>query len=137
MGAITSCHYQDCYHNHNSKHRCLLDGVTLDFSGTCENIMHCDEYECDVCERFNICTKVKKEAFGTTQTDSRRVILRYSASVPIEFCDNFHCIYFKDSKCHFSGGISLDSSSSCQMAEYPENNDESGKTESSPPLSFQ
>lgn len=136
MGAVTNCHYNNCYYNHNIKHLCLLNKLTLDFSGTCENIMHCDEYECDVCERFNICTKEKKEEFGNTQTEPHRVILRYSKSVPIEYCDNNHCIYCKTSKCQFSGGISLDSSSSCEMAEYPEENDNSENKEKSPPLSI-
>ena len=82
-------------------------------------MMHCDEYECDSCERFQICTKDKKKAFGGSQSEPKRVLLRYAHSVEISYCDNDHCIYSQKSKCLFSGGISLDSNATCQMAEYP------------------
>ncbi len=119
MGAVTRCYYRDCYYNHNIKHQCLLPKITLDFTGTCERIMHCDEYECDTCERFVICSKEKKKAFGAGQTEPKKVLLRYAGSIPIGYCDNDHCIYSQKSKCQFSGGITLDSNATCQMAEYP------------------
>jgi len=62
MGAVKSCNYIDCYYNNNLEHLCTLKEITLDFTGTCENITHCDEYECDTCAMANQCLKDKKAA---------------------------------------------------------------------------
>ena len=129
MGAITNCNYEDCYYNHNIKHICLLESVTLDFTGKCENIMHCDDYECGTCERFQICTKEKKRLYGSSQPKPVRAVLRYPTSVQIEYCDNVHCIYCKNSKCLYSGGISLDENGTCQLAEYRDENHQNRKND--------
>ena len=73
MSVIRKCFEIDCYDNHNLKHICLRSSVTLDSTGTCENIEHCDQYECDSCQRFKICTKLKKEEFGRSQLKQNKV----------------------------------------------------------------
>lgn len=35
--------------------------ITVSQVGICENISHCDEYECSGCEQFDICAKSKKD----------------------------------------------------------------------------
>jgi hypothetical protein len=102
-------------------HVCLLESVTLDFTGNCENIMHCDEYECETCQHFQICTKDKKKAFGEKQKKPRHGTIQIPSAVQIEYCDNGHCIYCKNSKCRYSGGITLNTNGTCQMAEYRDN----------------
>ena len=60
---MITCHYQDCYDNDNLQHRCLRDAITLGLTGNCENLQHCDEYECGACERFAVCAKEKRQAY--------------------------------------------------------------------------
>lgn len=133
MGAVTKCSYQDCYYNHNLKNLCLRKIITLDFYSTCENIMHCDEYVCNACERFLICTKEKKSASNLTPVKQERIVLRYSKTVQIEYCDNAKCVYCRASKCVFSGGIALDTNATCMMTEYPEEGTQQQEKEESPP----
>ena len=63
MVKLKTCLYNDCWYNHNFKNVCTADDITLDFTGTCEKLMHCDEFECDSCEKFEICDKHKKSLF--------------------------------------------------------------------------
>ncbi len=60
MAELKNCYYTNCYYNNNIEHTCTLDKITLEFTGTCENITHCDEYTCDSCDMYNLCTKSKK-----------------------------------------------------------------------------
>ena len=63
MAELLHCYYQDCYYNNNIENICQNDDVTLDFTGTCENITHCDEYSCESCDMRDFCTKDKKQQF--------------------------------------------------------------------------
>lgn len=57
------CAYTDCYDNDGVAHQCLREAITLGFAGECENLQHCDEYDCETCLRFTACRKEKRQAF--------------------------------------------------------------------------
>jgi len=61
MASLKNCFYYNCYYNNNIDHLCTRDEITLDFTGTCENITHCDEFTCEKCAMFDYCIKEKKE----------------------------------------------------------------------------
>lgn len=63
MAEARSCHYRDCYYNHNLENACLHEKITVGQTGVCESLIHCDDYLCSECERFDVCSKEKKEQF--------------------------------------------------------------------------
>ncbi|MFC1728746.1 hypothetical protein ACFL6I_00280 [candidate division KSB1 bacterium] len=63
MSTIRTCEYINCYYNDNLEHACLNEKVTVSATGVCENLLHCDDYECPDCERFDVCTKEKKRQY--------------------------------------------------------------------------
>jgi hypothetical protein len=62
MPAI-QCQYYLCYHNDNTHRVCMRKTTSFDFTGVCEYLEHCDEYECVKCARFAVCEKEKKEDY--------------------------------------------------------------------------
>jgi hypothetical protein len=69
MPAIRTCHYNTCYYNNNLESACVNEKITVNATGMCESLMHCDECECINCEQFEICTKEKKQEFLKTQNE--------------------------------------------------------------------
>ena len=65
---VVQCEYALCYDNDNQRHICLRDATSFNFTGVCEYIQHCDDYTCDACERFIVCTKEKKNDFLREQS---------------------------------------------------------------------
>ncbi|MFC1477518.1 hypothetical protein ACFL6L_03520 [candidate division KSB1 bacterium] len=63
MNAVRECLYLECYNNDNVEHCCLIEKITVGPTGICESLMHCDEFVCADCERFEVCLKPKKEQF--------------------------------------------------------------------------
>ena len=63
MTKAKSCLYKECWYNDNVRNRCTAPEITLDFTGSCEKLMHCDEYICNKCEKFDICEKDKKQDY--------------------------------------------------------------------------
>jgi len=63
MVKIKNCYYKDCWYNDNFENICTADELTLDFTGICEKLMHCDEFICSNCEKYDICDKDKKNEF--------------------------------------------------------------------------
>ncbi len=53
-----TCGCDDCHFNHDNL--CYRETITLDINGTCENMVTCEEYDCNDCEFFDFCTKDKK-----------------------------------------------------------------------------
>ena len=118
MGDIFGCNCVDCYDNDNINRRCLLNEVTLDFTGTCENINICDEYECSSCDRYNLCLKEKKAEINRKndeiEEDAGGVITL------ILYCDNTNCDFNSDNRCTNEEGIYLDENGTCTSAKYVE-----------------
>ena len=63
MTKIKSCLYKECWYNDNFENSCTASEITLDFTGSCEKLMHCDEYACSKCEKFEIRDKSKKQEY--------------------------------------------------------------------------
>lgn len=53
-----SCEYEECHFNHDRY--CFNESVTLDIGASCENVLACDDFDCNDCEFFEFCTKEKK-----------------------------------------------------------------------------
>jgi hypothetical protein len=53
-----TCGCQDCHYNHDAL--CYRESITLDLNGTCEDMVTCDDFECQDCEFFDFCKKEKK-----------------------------------------------------------------------------
>ena len=62
-GTVKTCNYFDCYYNNNFENTCIREKITVNATGICENILHCDDYECSGCEMFEICDKAKKHSY--------------------------------------------------------------------------
>ena len=120
MSLIRICHNTDCFENHNLKHRCLLGTVTLDATGTCENVNHCDEYECNTCRRFSICTKGKKEEFGRPQSKPIGAKFKIPVKTAVQYCDLRSCRHNANYHCTRAKGVDLDGNGSCLRAEFEE-----------------
>ena len=118
MGNIFGCNLTDCYENDNINRRCLRNEVTLDFTGTCENINICDEYECDSCERYNLCLQEKKTELEHEDNVNESEI--GGVITLILYCDNTNCDYNVDNSCTFEEGIYLDENGTCTSAKYVE-----------------
>ena len=63
MADVRECRYENCYYNNNNDSTCTLEKITVNPTGMCESLIHCDEYVCSECERFSRCTKSKKQEF--------------------------------------------------------------------------
>jgi hypothetical protein len=123
MSNIFGCNCIDCYDNDNLNHRCLLNEVTLDSTGTCENINICDEYECDACERFSLCLKKKKfdsECENCKSEEESEEVIGGGIITLILYCDNVNCDFNDDNRCTLGKGIYLDENGTCTAAQYLE-----------------
>lgn len=120
MGNIFGCNYLECYENDNLNHRCFLNEVTLDFSGTCENVNICDEYDCDSCKRYNLCLKDKKMEAGLNENKLEEEFINGGVITLILYCDNTNCDFNIESSCTNKEGIYLDENGTCTLAKYVE-----------------
>ena len=116
MSSVFGCHLQDCYNNDNIANRCLLNEVTLDSTGTCENISICDEYECDTCEHYNLCLKEKKGEANIK--DERDDMVDGGVITIILYCDNINCDYNVDYNCTNNENVYLDDNGTCMSSKY-------------------
>lgn len=121
MSNIFGCNCLECYEDDNLNHRCLLNEVTLDFTGTCENINICDEYDCDSCERYNLCLKNKKMEAGLKRNKLEEESINGGFITLILYCDNTNCDFNIESSCMNEEGIYLDENGTCAAAKYVEN----------------
>lgn len=123
MGTIFGCNLIDCYYNDNVQNRCLINEVTLDFSGTCENISICDEYECNSCEKYSLCLKEKKveTEIDESQFIDEEEVIDGGIITLILYCDNVNCDFNVDNKCTNEEGIYLDENGTCTSAKYLDN----------------
>lgn len=120
MSSVFGCHMMDCYNNDNVSNRCLLNEITIDGTGTCENIEICDEYECDNCEHYNLCLKEKKgEAHIREDVDDD--MLDGGVITLILYCDNINCDFNDDFNCTNSESVYLDENGTCMSAKYLNN----------------
>jgi len=53
-----ACGCAECHFNHDSY--CYRVSVNLDLAASCEDMETCENYDCNECEYFDICTKEKK-----------------------------------------------------------------------------
>lgn len=120
MSNIFGCNCLDCYEDDNLNHRCLLNEITLDFTGTCENINICDEYDCDSCERYNLCLKNKKMEAGLKRNKFEEESINGGIITLILYCDNANCDFNVESSCMNEEGIYLDENGTCTSAKYVE-----------------
>ena len=120
MSNIFGCNCLDCYEDDNLNHRCLLNEITLDFTGTCENINICDEYDCDSCERYNLCLKNKKMEAGLKRNKFEEESINGGVITLILYCDNANCDFNIESSCMNEEGIYLDENGTCTSAKYVE-----------------
>ena len=120
MGNIFGCNCIECYENDNLNHRCLLNEVTLDFAGTCENIDICDEYECESCERYNLCLKGKKMKAGIKKEKFQEEFISGGVITLILYCDNTNCDFNIEGRCTNEEGIYLDENGTCTSIKYVE-----------------
>ena len=67
MEQLRSCCYKLCYYNDNNKSICLKDSVTISSTGVCESLEHCDDYVCSDCDKYEVCSKQKKQEYIQNQ----------------------------------------------------------------------
>lgn len=121
MSNIFGCNCLECYENDNLNHRCLLNEVTLDFTGTCENVNICDEYDCDSCKRYNVCLKDKKMKAGLKEDKpEEEEFINGGVITLILYCDNTDCDFNIENSCTNGEGIYLDENGKCTSAKYVE-----------------
>jgi hypothetical protein len=53
-----SCECEECHFNHDQY--CYIESVTLDIGASCEDMQTCENYDCNECEFFDLCSKEKK-----------------------------------------------------------------------------
>jgi len=119
ISRIQKCYYADCYDNHNLLHECLRRSVTIDFTGNCENINHCDEFECNDCERFSLCKKQKKREFLLTHANPKKTQKEVElCQTVIQYCDYNQCDWNRNSRCSQKKGVKLDENATCMNASF-------------------
>lgn len=60
MAELRQCGYINCYFNNNLEEFCTQDTITVNATGVCETLQHCDDYVCNECDMYEFCTKDKK-----------------------------------------------------------------------------
>lgn len=117
MSSVFGCHYKDCYNNDNVTNRCLLNEITLDATGTCENISLCDENECESCENYSVCLKEKKGEVNIVEEHDDNVVGGGVITI-ILYCDNANCDYNVDFSCTNNEYVYLDENGTCMSVKY-------------------